>query len=143
MKTPTCYRRVDAHIPSATLGWNLSAWCYLPSDGSNASPVIIMGHGLSCTKAMQLEPFAKVFAAAGYACIVFDYRRWGNSDGTPRHCVSSKEQVEDYTSVVTYCKTSHEFNRRPIVLWGFSAAGAHCLTLAAEVTFPMSWARIF
>lgn len=34
---------------------------------------------MSANKRMGLARFAEVFAQAGYACVVFDYRRWGDS----------------------------------------------------------------
>jgi hypothetical protein len=36
-------------------------------------------HGFGADKTMGLAHYAETFAAAGYACIVFDYRRWGAS----------------------------------------------------------------
>ena len=39
-------------------------------------------HGLSANKTMKLAPYAEAFTTAGYACVVFDYRRFGAS-GTP------------------------------------------------------------
>jgi alpha/beta superfamily hydrolase len=36
-------------------------------------------HGFGADKTMGLAYYAETFAAAGYACIVFDYRRWGAS----------------------------------------------------------------
>lgn len=36
-------------------------------------------NGLGCNKLMGLADYAEQFASAGYACVVFDYRRWGAS----------------------------------------------------------------
>jgi alpha/beta superfamily hydrolase len=36
-------------------------------------------HGFSANKLMSLSPYAEAFAERGYACLVFDYRRWGAS----------------------------------------------------------------
>ena len=36
-------------------------------------------HGLGATKRAGLAGYAQAFASAGYGCVVFDYRRWGDS----------------------------------------------------------------
>lgn len=36
-------------------------------------------HGYGGHKELGLAPYAEAFASNGYACIVFDYRRWGGS----------------------------------------------------------------
>ncbi|MGX9145996.1 hypothetical protein [Mesorhizobium sp. 128a] len=43
-----------------------------------------MAHGLGGIKEMRLDAFAERFSDAGYACLVFDYRNFGASEGAPR-----------------------------------------------------------
>lgn len=94
------FDKITLKIPSATPGWNLDVWQYLPvaGHGSQPFPVIVMwvtrfltfvlalcpcatyrAHGLTATKNMKLDTYAECFAEHGYACLVFDYRRWGDS----------------------------------------------------------------
>lgn len=40
-----------------------------------------MAHGLGGTREMRLYVFVERFAAADYACFLFDYRNYGASDG--------------------------------------------------------------
>ncbi|KAF4596808.1 hypothetical protein EYR40_007499 [Pleurotus pulmonarius] len=91
-------------------------------------------HGLGCTKSLGLSSYAEAFTAAGYACVAFDYRRWGDSDGTPRHCTYFQDQMEDYTSVVKYCRQHEEsgFDPQRVILWGYSFSGGHVLALSAD-----------
>lgn len=91
-----------------------------------------MAHGLGGTKLMGLAAYAEQFSAAGYACIVFDYRRWGRSDGTRRNSVYISEQLDDYRSVVEYARLQTEYDPQRVILWGFSASGGHVLALASE-----------
>jgi alpha/beta superfamily hydrolase len=72
---------------------------------------------------MSLEPYAEAFAAAGYAALVFDYRRFGSSDGTPRHVVVVAEQLEDYRAVFKYARQQEEFDAQKVILWGSSFSG--------------------
>ena len=55
-------------------------------------PVIVMGHGLGSVRTMRLDAYAERFAAAGYACLLFDYRHFGDSDGQPRQLLDITKQ---------------------------------------------------
>jgi len=72
------------------------------------------------------------FAAAGYACLVFDYRRWGTSDGTRRNSVYVDEQQDDYRTVIKYARQQPQYDPQRVVIWGFSFSGGHVLTLASD-----------
>ena len=56
---------------------------YLP-DTAGRAPIMVMAHGLGGTRNMRLPAFAERFVAQGYACLLFDYRHFGDSDGEPR-----------------------------------------------------------
>ncbi len=76
--------RLDLTFPSGNT--QCAAWLCLPDDASSGrpAPVVVMGHGLGGTRALRLAAFADRFVAAGYACLVFDYRHFGDSGGEPR-----------------------------------------------------------
>ncbi|KAI0710217.1 alpha/beta-hydrolase [Earliella scabrosa] len=127
--------KTDIKIPSKTPGWNLDAWKYLPKtagQGGKAPPVIVMAHGISSNKRMGLAEYAEAFASLGYAVVVFDYRRWGASDGVPRHVVYVSEQLDDYRTVVKWCRQQSEFDSQRLILWGTSFSGGHVVSLASE-----------
>ena len=68
-----------------------------------------MAHGLGAIKALRLAAFAERFQAAGYACLVFDYRHFGDSEGEPRELLSISRQREDWRAAVASparCPTS-------------------------------------
>ncbi|KAF8151230.1 alpha/beta-hydrolase [Mycena galopus ATCC 62051] len=122
-------------IASARSGWNLDAWQYLPVEQrTKPLPIIIMAHGFGADKTMGLAYYAEAFAAVGYACIVFDYRRWGASDGTPRQVLIVKEQLEDYRTVIKYARQQPQFDPQRLVVWGSSFSGAHSVTLSSDAT---------
>ncbi|KAF8872585.1 alpha/beta-hydrolase [Infundibulicybe gibba] len=120
-------------IPSMTPGWDLDAWRFVPAEDSREPcPVIIMAHGLSANKLMSLRQYADAFTRIGYACLVFDYRRWGASDGTPKNVLIVEEQLDDYRTVITYARQQAEFDPQRVIVWGTSLSGGHAITLAAE-----------
>ncbi len=119
---------------------------------------------------MGLEEYAGEFAALGYGVVVFDYRRWGTSgkpharlsvqpsilgqsmlslvqfaDGTPRHVVYVSEQLEDYRTVVKFCRQQPEFDPQRVILWGSSFAGKfhgdHVTASARSADTPVPYRR--
>ncbi|PIL35651.1 hypothetical protein GSI_02381 [Ganoderma sinense ZZ0214-1] len=128
-------------IPSKTAGWDLDAWRYLPKAAGvqpKGLPVIVMAHGISANKLMGLAEYAAEFASLGYAAVVFDYRRWGSSAGTPRNVVYVSEQLDDYRTVVKYVRQQPEFDPQRVILWGTSFSGGHVVTLASEKNLNIS-----
>ncbi|KIJ48569.1 hypothetical protein M422DRAFT_777801 [Sphaerobolus stellatus SS14] len=132
------FTRTTIKIPAInTPNWKLDTWKYIPTGpnaGSKPLPVIIMAHGLSGNKLLKLAPYAEAFATAGYAVLVFDYRRWGDSDGLPRHILHINEQLDDYRSVVKFARQQPEFDAQKVVLWGTSLSGGYAVNLASDGT---------
>ncbi|KAJ7149822.1 alpha/beta-hydrolase [Mycena crocata] len=128
------FEKSGLKIPSSRAEWNLDTWQFLPSAerASKPFPIIVMAHGFGADKTMGLAHYAEAFASAGYACLVFDYRRWGASDGDPRHLLIVKDQLDDYRTVVKYARQQPEFDPQRLVVWGSSFSGAHTITLSAE-----------
>ncbi|MBI2732664.1 MAG: alpha/beta fold hydrolase [Aquabacterium sp.] len=121
--------RLDVHIPS---GKQLlcAAWLYLPDD-SRPAPVIVMAHGLGGVRTMRLDAFAERFTAAGYACLVFDYRHFGSSEGEPRQLLDIYAQLADWRAAISYARGCALVDGSRVVLWGTSFGGGHVLAIAA------------
>jgi pimeloyl-ACP methyl ester carboxylesterase len=107
------------------------AWLYL-TEGGGRRPVVVMAHGLGGVREMRLDAYAERFAAAGYACLVFDYRHFGASGGQPRQLLSIRRQLQDWRAAVAYARSRPETDPRRVVLWGTSFSGGHVLTTAAQ-----------
>ena len=111
-------------------GTTLRGWLYRP-EGGGPVPGVVMAHGFSAVKEMYLDAFAEVFAEAGVACLVFDNRNFGASDGEPRYEIDPWEQVRDYRHAITYLQTLPGIDRERIGVWGSSYSGGHVLVLGA------------
>lgn len=107
-----------------------AAWLYLPACEQPA-PVIIMAHGLGGVRSMRLDAFAERFSAAGYACLVFDYRHFGASSGEPRQLLSVKRQLQDWRNAVQWARAETRVDGGRLILWGTSFSGGHVLATAA------------
>lgn len=122
--------RTDIHAPSGE-GF-CAAWLYQPTpprQEGTSRPVIVGG-----VKEMRLDAFADRFTAMGDACLVFDYRHFGESSGEPRQLLDIDEQLQDWESAVAYARTLDGVDPDRVVLWGTSFAGGHVIITAARDT---------
>src|ERR687893_1088712 len=129
---PALSQRRELHFPSGAD--RCHAWLYLPPPTADAAPppVIVMAHGLGAVKRLRLAAFAERFQAAGYACLVFDYRYFGESEGEPRELLSIARQREDWKAAVAFARSLPEVDASRVVAWGTSFGGGHAITTAAD-----------
>ncbi|MEI9885528.1 MAG: alpha/beta fold hydrolase [Rhizomicrobium sp.] len=115
-------------------GTKLAGWLFLPDGASpqHKAPAVAMAHGLGAVKEMYLEPFARRFARAGIAALVFDYRAFGASGGEPRQRVSPHDQMEDFRGALTFLSLQPQIDADRLGLWGSSFAGGHVVEVAAK-----------
>ncbi len=117
-------------------GVRCSAWL-LPAESDELStargrPCVVMGHGFGATKDAGLLPFAERFAAAGAHVLVFDYRGYGTSAGSPRQDVNHRKHRQDYHSAIAAARQLAGVDPKRIVLWGSSYSGGHVVAVAAQ-----------
>ncbi|MGO9508019.1 MAG: alpha/beta hydrolase [Mycobacterium sp.] len=110
----------------------VSAWLYRPANGDKV-PLVVMAHGLGAVRTMRLDAYAERFSAAGYACLVFDYRNFGDSEGQPRQLLDVRMQLDDWAAAVAYARTLSGIDRDRIAVWGTSFGGGHAIATAAKV----------
>src|SRR5882757_10593518 len=110
-----------------------AAWLFLPDQARSGArvPAVAMAHGLGAVKEMYLEPFARSFAGAGIAALVFDYRSFGASGGEPRQRLFPRDQIEDYRNALTWLSLQPEIDADRLGVWGSSFSGGHVLHVAA------------
>lgn len=112
-------------------GVTLRGWHYVPDNARDRLPTVVMAHGYSAVKEMYLDRFAEVFAEAGLACLVFDNRNFGASDGQPRQEIDPWLQVRDYRDAITFAETLETTDPERIGIWGSSYSGGHVLVVGA------------
>lgn len=114
-----------------------AGWLYAASRrgklGSDAGvPCVVMAHGFAATKEGRLDAFAERFAKAGMACLVFDYRHFGDSSGEPRRLVDIGRQHTDWQAAIEVARSSEGIDPERIALWGSSNSGGHVFWVAAR-----------
>lgn len=123
--------RINVEFVSGPEGEHCRAWLYEP-EGDGPFPVIVMAHGLGGTKEMRLDAFAERFSGAGHACLVFDYRHFGASEGHPRQLLDVGRQLQDWLSAIAFVRQRKDCRADQVVLWGTSFSGGHVLVAAAD-----------
>ncbi len=126
--TPAAQTRTTVLIPTPS-GDTIEAWVYLP-EGEGPHPAVVMAHGMAGVKAGGLIPFAVRFQQEGFAAILFDYRQWGGSGGSPRDELSVTRQRADYEAVIGWVVARPEYDAGRIFAWGTSFGGMHIVELA-------------
>jgi fermentation-respiration switch protein FrsA (DUF1100 family) len=109
-----------------------AARVYSPERGAEPGPVIVMAHGFGSVRALRLYAYAERFAAAGYAVVVFDYRGFGDSEGSPRQVLDVRMQHEDWRAALRFARLLPIADPARVVAWGTSFGGGHVITLAGQ-----------
>lgn len=117
-------------ITFSSEGIELAGWLMQPP-GVEHYPLIILTHGLSGIVDLDLERYAEIFCAAGFACLAYDHRNWGRSGGEPRSETDPWRQVADLREAISFARTLPAVDPERIGLWGTSYAGGHVLTTTA------------
>jgi len=114
----------------------LRGWFYTPTTNTEKPlPCLVMSHGFSALKEMDLDTFAEHFVSKlQISCLVYDNRGFGSSDhkpGHPRHEIIPSIQTSDISDAITYAQSREDVNEGKIGLWGSSYSGGHVLWVAA------------
>ncbi|KAH0356005.1 Esterase/lipase, partial [Aureobasidium melanogenum] len=116
-------------------GVTLRGWFVTPASSSGKLPCLVMSHGWSCLKEMDLDTFAEYSTSKlAISCLVYDNRSFGASDqkeGEPRHEIIPQLQQSDYSDAITYASSLPEVDADRIGIWGSSYSGGHVLYVGA------------
>ena len=112
-------------------GETIRGWLYTPDQGTGPYPVVIMAGGWCYVKELVQPDYAKMFANAGMAALLFDYRNFGASDGTRRQHIDPNAQIQDYKNAISFAETLDEIDSERVGVWGLSYSGGHSLIVGA------------
>ena len=111
-------------------GTDCAGWLYRP-DRPRSPPLVVMGPGLAAERTFGYPALAEGLAERGVATFLFDYRRFGDSDGQPRGQVSIAGQLDDWVAAIGRALALDGVDAGRVALWGHSLGGGHALRLAA------------
>jgi uncharacterized protein len=122
-------RREDIEFESGA--GRCCGWLY-PVEADEPAPCVVIAHGFGACKEARLDAFAERFVPAGFAALVFDYRHFGASTGTPRQLIDIRSQHEDWQAAVAHARGLEGVDPGRIALWGSSFSGGHVIWVAAR-----------
>lgn len=99
-------------------------------DRQGPFPIVVLGHGLNGLKEWTLPDLAAALVEVGIGAFYFDYRNYGDSEGTPRDEVSHYGRLQDWQSAITYVTTLPQVDEDRIGVWGTSLGGRDVLAFS-------------
>lgn len=115
----------------------LRGWFYKSAQSpvTTKLPCLILSHGFSAVKEMDLNTFADYFTKhLPINCLVFDNRGFGDSDvgpGQHRFEIIPSVQISDISDAITYAQSREDVNPDKIGIWRSSYSGGHVLWVGA------------
>jgi fermentation-respiration switch protein FrsA (DUF1100 family) len=122
---------VQQLVEFQSYGERIEALLLLPDQATQPLPAIVMAGGWCYVKELIQPQYAQYFVDAGFAVLIFDYRRMGASGGLPRQHINPYDQQEDYKAAISYIETRPEVDASRIGIWGISYSGGHVLVVGA------------
>jgi pimeloyl-ACP methyl ester carboxylesterase len=119
------------NIEFSSKGVTCRGWLITPDKGNGPFPTLIMAGGWCYTKEIVMPDYADFFTREGVACLLFDYRNFGESDGMPRQHLDPWMQIADYRNAISFAETLQEVDANRIGIWGISYSGGHVLIAGA------------
>lgn len=106
---------------------------YLPDGAGPDAPVpgVVACSGYQGLKDIHPARFARALAPRGFACLAFDYRGFGFSDGERGRLVP-QEQVEDVRAAVSYLRSVPAVDPGRIGVIGWGLGGGVAIVAAAD-----------
>lgn len=106
-------------------GAKLRAWYFPPANGLKAKTLTVFFHGNAENISSHWRALAWL-PAHGHSYLIFDYRGYGNSEGSP----SPAGTVEDGLAALNWARAQHPDT--PLVVFGQSLGGAIALRSVIE-----------
>ena len=128
-------------------GVKLCGDVYTP-DGLTAGETrsaVLLCHGYTGVKDLYLPDNAASLNRAGYVAMTFDYKGWGESEGT-RSRLAPYSRVADVQAALTFLGLQPEVDEDRMGLYGTSYGGGYsvlgwCHRLSPQVYRQRSWHR--
>lgn len=133
------YKYEDVHFTSGD-GTKLHGWV-IPSLTKKSKGVVVFSHGNTGSVNSHFG-FCYWLTHAGYDLLMYDYRGYGKSEGTP----ARKELIEDVCAAFDFASKRKEWSQLPIISMGHSLGATKSLVALTmlpknhRVKAVVSWA---
>ncbi len=115
-------------------GLTLTGNLFLPSNFSeeNKYPAIVVSGSWTTVKEQMAGLYAEKLANQGFITLAFDFRNYGESEGTPRFYESPKLKIADIKNAVSFLASLPEVDSDRIGAFGVCAGSMYTLMAATE-----------
>jgi dienelactone hydrolase len=121
----------ESAVEFPSQGATLRGYLLTRVDSRAHLPTVIMAHGTTATVKMVAIEYARAFAKAGLAVLIYDHRNFGRSDGEPRLEINPWIQCRGYLDALTFASSRSEVDSTRIGLWGDSYTGGQVVVVSA------------
>lgn len=108
-------------------GTRIAGELFHPAAGTELAPPIVVCHGFGGIKKFFVGDIARALAAIGHPALTFDYRGFGESDGT-RNRLRPLEQVDDTIAAIDFLAA--RTGTDTVAVYGTSFGGGVAVTAA-------------
>ena len=95
-------------------------------------PAVALCGPISAVKEQVVPHYAERLADAGYLCITFDPRRFGESGGTPRGLYDPEDVISDFHSAVRHLFVRDDVDTDRVAALGVCMGGGYAVSLGAR-----------
>ena len=121
---------IETDVEFLVSGTILRGKLFVPENTPEPPPIVILQGGLG-GPAESNWGMAPAFAEAGLACLSYDHRSTGYSDGQPRQEFDPWQQCRDLRDIITHLTLRDDIDAGRLALWGVSIGGANSMFVAA------------
>ena len=123
-------KQVTFKSQNQTLVGNL----YLPDNykGGEKLPGVVVTGAWTTVKEQMPTTYATELADKGYAALVFDFRGWGESEGSIRYLEDPRRKTEDISAAANYLATRPEVDADKVAGLGICASAGYMSDAAAS-----------
>jgi fermentation-respiration switch protein FrsA (DUF1100 family) len=104
---------------------------YSPEQGAPAGVVVAVGP-LTSVKEQAAGTYAQAMAERGYAALAFDYRTFGESEGSPRQFEDPEANIADIKNAVTALLADERLTNLPVASVGVCFGAGPMVRAVAE-----------
>lgn len=112
----------------------LSGYLYLPDDYQEGHklPAVVVTGAWTTVKEQMPSTYASELADQGYAALVFDFRGWGESQGSVKYLEDPHRKTEDINAAVNFLVTRPEVDSEKVAGLGICASAGYMSDAAAS-----------
>ena len=124
---------MESKVSFYSEGYKLAGTLFIPGDlpqGSKRSGIIFCEGFAGSTKYTPLLSFSRYLCEKGYVVLSFDYRGFGESEGT-KWRLMPMEEVEDVRNGITFLQQQPQVDETNIGVFGAGSGGAIAIYAAA------------